>query len=245
MRVVAVGDPHLDAVTMGTARFEEVVAALNDTVDHAVQQRADLWVCVGDVFDPDAGPVVYRAVELLLRVAWRLRLAGVPQLWVAGNHDVVEDGTGTTTLSPLRAMAAQEVGGSPVLLAERPACWLLPGRLGGRPVAALPYTATSHAYDPGSFLRETVNERAGALVFGHLVVPGVSAGEEAVEFARGRDVFFPVEDAAARASVMVNGHHHRRGRSPGGVLIPGSLARLTAGEREHEPGFLVVESGGG
>lgn len=233
------GDPHLDAVTMGEARFDEVVTALNETVTAAIQRQVDMWVCLGDLFDPDAGPVAYRAVEAMLRVAWRLRLAGVRQAWVAGNHDVIEDGTGTTTLSPLRAMAEQFP--ADVLLFERPGGARL---LGLPPLVALPYTATSHAYDPAALVQQLRADTRPAIYVGHLVVPGVTPGEEAVEYARGRDVFFPV-DATQDALLRLNGHHHARGVSPDGVVIPGSLARLTYGERRNDPGFLVLDVAAG
>lgn len=242
-RFVMVGDPHLDAVTMGVSRFEEIVGALHQTVDCAIETRADGWVCLGDLWDPDAGPVAYRALREIIHVALRLRVHKISSLWIAGNHDVVEDGTGTTTLSPLQALRqiSPPDGPSPGYgrchVAEGPEQFAL--GFSSPPVVALPYTATSHAYDPAKYLRDNVQGKH-FVVAGHLVVPGVSPGDESVEYARGRDVFFPVEEAQ-RALAMVNGHHHRRQRSTDGVLIPGSLARLTFGEAEHEPGFLVVE----
>lgn len=234
MRTVLVGDPHFDVVTLGVARFDEVARAMHETVDCAVGMHADLWVCLGDVFDPDAGPVSYRAISEILRVAWRLRLAGIASVWVAGNHDVVEDGTGTTTLSPLRAMS--EAPGATTVLVERPTVI----HTGGPPIVALPYTATSHAYDAAKYVEEQA--LPGSVVLGHLVVPGVSPGEEAVEYARGREVFFPVEAAKKRRPLlMANGHHHKRQTSADGVVIPGSLARLTFGEAAHDPGYVVAE----
>lgn len=230
-----VGDPHLDAVSLGAARFGEVYDALKETVRYAADTGADGWVCLGDLFDPDSGPVVYRALDAIIYLASYLSDRGVPSLWIAGNHDVVEDGTGTTTLTPLRNIYSRPEFRCHV--AEVPSVVRL--KSGAPEIVALPYAATSHSYDPADFLRN----RSGLdtkIVAGHLVVPGVSPGDEAMEYARGRDVFFPAEEAQG-ALAMVNGHHHRRQRSPQGVLIPGSLARLTFGEADHEPGFIVVE----
>ncbi len=39
---------------------------------------------------------------------------------------------------------------------------------------------------------------------------------------------------------MVHGHYHQQ-QVFDGIHIPGSLARLTAGEEKHRPSFLVLE----
>jgi hypothetical protein len=39
---------------------------------------------------------------------------------------------------------------------------------------------------------------------------------------------------------LFNGHYHRR-QTFRGITIPGALERLTRGEIEHEPGFLIVD----
>lgn len=244
MRIVVVGDLHLDAVTMGVARFDEIVRALDETVDCAIQTGADLWVQLGDVFDPDAGPVAYRALRELVRVVGRLRNADVPVAFVAGNHDVVEDGTGTTTLSPLAYLEGNDTPGLPhVDVFDRPGVFRVDAKGGGRrTIVSLPYTATSHAYDPEEFVDRKLEGTRDAIVLGHLVVPGVSPGEEAVEFARGRDVFFPTEACLRnRVALMLQGHHHLRQTTGDGVMIPGALSRLTFGEESYKPGFLICE----
>jgi hypothetical protein len=78
-------------------------------------------------------------------------------------------------------------------------------------------------------------------------VPGAGVGSETLDMPRGRDLAFPLEACAAlreaggyEKQVLLNGHFHRR-IVDGPVLVPGSLARLTHGEEDHEPGFLVVD----
>ena len=120
---------------------------------------------------------------------------------------------------------------------------------GGRPpwrVLALPYTASSHPYDPVAFVNEYLDVDDPVLVVGHLVVEGVDKGDESGEMARGRDVRFPLEAIESRVPaarrLMINGHHHRR-QIHKGIYIPGSLARLRFGpDALNVPGAWLLET---
>lgn len=234
MKLLVISDLHLDWVTHGVARFDE----LNDVLFSVVLQRAqiekiDAFLCLGDICDPDSGAVVFRAAAATILLSRRLAAYGVEQIWIAGNHDVVEDGTGTTTLTPLAATANEYVH-----VHERPGKTVLKESV---TVITLPFVATSHAYDPEEWVMTAMKGTKGPIIVaGHLSVPGVVPGEEVKEMPRGREVVFPVE-ASAGADLRLNGHYHRQQRTESGIWIPGSLARLTFGEQEHDPGFLIVE----
>lgn len=238
MKVVASSDWHVDWNTHGVSRFQEVKEAAHRTVDRAVEEGADLYVFAGDLCDPDTGSSVFRCVELAIDVATRLASRGIASAWIAGNHDVIEDGSGDTTLSPLRAL---ENLGHLVKVFERPGSI---ERAGGR-VIALPFAATSHGYDVEaaiasiSELRDVPKEKT--IIVGHLNIQGVVPGEETTEMPRGREVWLPVEAAKRVARHVVSGHYHRRQRTKDGVWIIGSLARLTFGEEGNEPSFLILE----
>jgi DNA repair exonuclease SbcCD nuclease subunit len=251
MKVLLVSDLHADWVTAGVSRFEEVERSLFQAVDHAVSKLGpdDLFVCLGDVSDPDCGPVGFRVSKMIVKAALRLWGSEITQLWVAGNHDPVMDGRGQTVLAPLKALeeelnfAGNDPDACRVMVAEGPCFFAYREAL----VLGLPYPGAV-AYDPAKEL-ETVNSaRQKLLVFSHLVVPGASQGEEASEMARGKDVLFPVEAALkARPALIANGHHHRRqvvslGPSGPDIFIPGSAARLRFGPEEEfpDPGFLVL-----
>jgi DNA repair exonuclease SbcCD nuclease subunit len=247
MKVLCVSDLHLDWVTAGVPRFDEVRGALRAAVTYAVEKldEGDLFVCCGDVCDPDSGPVVLRVAAALIEEAQRLEAAGIVQLWVAGNHDAVLDGRGHTTLEPLAALgtaivAQGPVGSIPVGPPELDA-WIV----------ALPYPGAVR-YDPGEYLRQERRNhpRGKLLVFSHLVVPGLLQGEEGHEMARGKDVLFPVEAAReVRPELVVQGHHHARQvvELGGGLTIHvvGSAARLRFGPEEGnpDPAFLVFSLG--
>jgi DNA repair exonuclease SbcCD nuclease subunit len=238
-RVVVSSDWHVDAATYGVQRLGDVSRAVHETVDSAVVEKADLYLFLGDLSDPDDGPWALQAAAFSIQVATRLARNGIPSWWVAGNHDVVEDGTGMTTLSPLRALDLPEVR-----VFEVPELAPIPGRSkhSKDPVQllALPYTATSRAYEPRSVVahhRDAMGERA--VVAGHLQLEGIHPGEETTEMPRGRDVRFPIGDCRP-GWLKLNGHYHER-QVHQGVHIPGSVVRLSFGEQKNRPGFLLFE----
>jgi len=236
-----VSDLHLDAVTMGVPRFPELEQALAHTVQVAAQQKVDAYVFLGDLCDPDSGPTVFKCVELAIRTARCLADAyGIRSYWLAGNHDVIEDGSGLTTLGPIRPAL-----GSHGMVIEHPTSWALDGAT----FVALPFTATSHAYDPAKFLADHLPTGAHGgpyVVLSHLNVPGIIPGEETTEMPRGRDITLPLELLARPDVLVLQGHYHRQQvhRHMGAVVnVCGSLARLTHGEEEHTPGYLLCEVG--
>lgn len=236
MKLVCSSDWHVDWNTHGIARFAEVKEAAHRTVDRAIEENADAYVFVGDLCDPDSGSSVFRGVELAVDVSTRLAARGIASAWIAGNHDVIEDGSGDTTLSPLRALANMT---DMVEVFERPGVF---SRAGAH-VICLPYAATSHAYDVETMLEGLSNglEREKTVVAVHLNIAGVVPGEETLEMPRGREVWLPVEVAKRSARYVIGGHYHRKQRTKDGVWITGSIARLTFGEEGNEPSFLVLE----
>lgn len=242
MNVVVCSDLHADWSTAGVPRFGDAHAALHGAMNDAISMRAAAFLFLGDLCDPDNGPATIAAIELSIQVALRGSAYGVESHWIAGNHDVIEDGFGRTTLSPLAQVAAW-VPGIHVYESPRFAS-VAKGRFR---LCALPFTASSHPYDPA---RVVVDALAGSgagpwVVAGHLHLAGIIPGSESEDMARGRSVQFPLElvDAGANA-VFLNGHYHRR-QVYAGVHVPGSMMRLTFGEQDNEPGYLVVEVPGG
>jgi DNA repair exonuclease SbcCD nuclease subunit len=243
MRAVVVSDLHLDHVSSGISRFEEVEAAVQRTVEVAIERDVDAWIFLGDAMDPDSGSCVFRCLDVLVRAVARLRRNSIRSILIAGNHDVISDGRSETTLSPLRSIDDVDVVESPTLF-----------NAGCRKrldvdVLALPYAAPHREYDAARVVeRETMGD-SPLLVLSHLYVRGAQPGSEASELARGRDKWLPDEElarvAARRPTTVLNGHHHRAQRhvTPSGlqVRIVGSSAILTFGEQLNQPSFLVVE----
>lgn len=243
--IVVSSDWHPDVVTMGIPRFSEVEAAVHQTVAHAIKIKADAYLFLGDLVDPDSGGATSNAQAMSIEVAFLLAEHGIQSVWIAGNHDVHEDGSGATTLTPLAAIAAlgkSNNGRGLIHVVERPSCVYLNKEVA---ILCLPFTPSSHGVDLAAACRDLWPEDRRVIVASHLTVPGVMPGEETSEMPRGREIAYPFAETA-RAAIRVQGHYHRRqtfdpkdGGPP--IQIPGSLARLTFGEEDHVPSFFVLE----
>lgn len=246
-RILCSSDWHADHKTSGVDRYDDVAEAVAQTVRVAVEERVDLYLFTGDLCDPDDAPRALRAVALAVEAAGRLSSEGIESWWLAGNHDVVEDGSGRTTLSPLAALekfrwAPRGGGLASVRVFERPAIEPLPqGR--GRKAVLLPYPPATAPYDPRDMVRDS--GPAVVMVAGHMTeVSWVGDdGEENREMSRGRGVPFPLSECDP-SWLLVNGHfHHGRTVQCGEHVlhIPGSLVRLNHGEEKHRPRFLLLD----
>jgi len=239
VKSLIVGDLHPDKSTAGFSRFDDVARALELVFERALKRRVDEVLFLGDLADPESENLV-RCITLFAEFASKLDVEGIDTIAIPGNHDVLEDGYGTTTLDPLAFVAG-------VTLVKRPR-YVQVGA--GEAVVLLPYVPTSHAYDPKAEVCELAAEltRVGlgakvAAVAGHLMLEGIATGSETKDMARGRDVFFPI-DTVRRLfpnALLFNAHYHRR-QTYRGVEIPGSVCRFTRDECENVPGILEVDT---
>lgn len=237
MKLLVVSDLHPDVVTFGVPRYPEVESAVDQSVEAAEKYDVDVYVMLGDLADPDQGAATLRAVLMLQRAAMKIAIAKRKRIFiaVAGNHDVSEDGSGVTTLTPLRAL--EQFFPERIFIAEQPRLIPLPGDYA---FLALPYTARSHASDIATMAANLWPRTKKVIVGAHLMIDGVTPGEETTEMPRGREIAFPIAETRG-AAIRMNGHYHTRQVTKEGIVIPGSIARLTAGEHKNEPSFLVVE----
>src|SRR3954447_21251136 len=94
MKIFHAADLHLDSPMKGLVAYDEAPVerlrlatrlALANLVDAAIDERVDVVLFAGDIFDgdwPHYGTGVHFVSEM-----GRLREAGVPVVMVAGNHD--------------------------------------------------------------------------------------------------------------------------------------------------------------
>ena len=241
MKILVSSDWHGDALTAGVPRRADIIRH----VDKMLEEEFNLFVFGGDLTDPDT-PGAHAAIEYACTVAARLADRGIISCWVAGNHDTVEDGLGTTTLSALRGI---EVGGSklksPIRVFNKPSATLLNTPAGTVAFVALPYPSLATHYDPADFVKRLrpLPEGTPCLVMGHLWMKGdEGSGSESTDMARGRPVYWPVKELEEKFpnALLVGGHYHRQGFM-GGVLMVGTMDRLTAGEQLHHPRYLLLE----
>ena len=251
MKLFIVSDVHADASTNGLDRFDEISNALFVAVDAAIDEAKRTspenvaFIFAGDLCDPDTTRS-FRAIGLAIEAALCLSRFFIHSLWIAGNHDVIENDRGSTVLEPLQKVA-ERVPRIKVAEREEAIVRYYQDKLA---IVALPYVARANHYDPSEFIRDRcygISEKDGfkpPIVIGHLTVPSAERGSESEDFARGRDMIFPVGECRRRwgdRCVLANGHYHRKQITKDGVHIPGSLARLRHDEEQHEPGYLVIE----
>jgi predicted phosphodiesterase len=243
LKLLVFSDLHGDWTTGGAERFDEASRGLDQVQAYAAARGVERVLFLGDLCDPDVDPTLaHRTIARALGFALNLRGSGVDQDWLVGNHDYIDDGRGSHTM-----MALMKAG---IRVHSQPANQI--HRAGNDRVEFvwLPYGR----YDPDRYVRELaashrMGMKGGALVVcGHATrVPGTGVGSESTDMARGRDMPFPLEACRELAAaggydkvVLLNGHVHRR-CVDGPVLVPGSMFRVTHGEEDHEPGFMVIE----
>lgn len=233
MRLVAWGDAHVDASTAGLQRFADVQGAMRDVAAYACnpENRIDACLFLGDLCNPDSGSVVLRAIHAALEMQLMLERAGVAGIWLAGNHDVIDDGTGRSTITPLRITRATVAECAPSI-----------ANVKGVDILLLPYPPRAMRYDPAAYVEKMLIHGAKkCMAAGHLQVNGAQLGSETRDMGRGADVQYPAEQLRERGvNLMLNGHYHCR-QEVRGVVMPGSLERLRFDEQGNRCGFLVCE----
>lgn len=255
MRLLHCSDAHADWSTAGFRRYGDVERAMEQTVEAAIAEKCGFYLFTGDLADPDGGATTLRASALAVRCASRLREEGIESEWVVGNHDVSEDGHGTSSLSPLWGISMGErktklVGTlrvrdaktAPPHVSTVPANYLIAD---DTLLVTLPYPSLARPYDPAEVLAEYTRQWGGRVVVAtHLQFAGIVPGEESREMARKRDVPFPWE-VCRPGWLVLGGHYHERQvwTAPNGVRvhIAGALARLTHGEERNRPSYQIHE----
>lgn len=242
MKLVVCSDAHLDYVTAGVSRFEEIERAMRAAAHHAVRVKADAFVFAGDLSDPDSGSATLRAISAACEIARWLAENETVAIWLVGNHDVTHDGYGTSTLSPI----GEGVISQPRRVYD--AKW-------SHDLICLPHC--TEPVDYAEHLRSLTKPGQPNIVISHLTVSGIGPGEETTEMPRGAERLLPIVmiEELAQTTCVIQGHYHAGGRyhlkdgkahegSRAGCIplyVVGSLARLTFGEEQNAPSFFELE----
>lgn len=229
MRLVVSSDWHGDWHTSGFERLDDLVTAQQEVLKECEQDNT-VFLFLGDLSNPFSRNC-HQSIANALRFARTLNDRRVPNYWLVGNHDVVADARGSHTL-----MALRELRGSTYVLDTPGVCLSM---------LALPFTPPNRAYDPAKVIEEIAAGPDASkirLIAGHLNIEGIEPGSETTDMARGREIFWPAEAIEKHfpKALRLNGHYHRQ-QTFNGINIPGSLLRLTHGEEQNTPGFLVFK----
>jgi DNA repair exonuclease SbcCD nuclease subunit len=232
IKIVVTSDWHLDAITAGKRRHAEITTAIEQSVDFANEHEVDFYINLGDLTDP-CNIRSYLAIWIAMATRKSLNKR-IYYISITGNHDVIEDGSGEHVMIPLEHLDNTNVF-------DKAQVW----KLDSLNMIALPFTPSSHNYDPVEFIEsyhKDIDKTKPTVVLGHLNIEGITPGSESTDMPRGRDVFLPVDTIRKYIpnAVILNGHYHKQ-QVFNGVHIPGSVARLTFGEAENKLGFLYLE----
>ncbi|GAA4970212.1 exonuclease SbcCD subunit D [Actinoplanes utahensis] len=107
MRILHTSDWHVGKVLKGRNRFEEHTRVLAQVIDIAREERPDLVIVAGDLYDT-AAPTA-DATRLVTRALSALRKTGARVVAIGGNHD---NGAALDALRPWADAAGIELRGS-------------------------------------------------------------------------------------------------------------------------------------
>jgi DNA repair protein SbcD/Mre11 len=260
MRILHTSDWHVGKVLKGQSRMDEHLAVLGELVEVAREQRPDLVIVAGDLFDtaaptPDATRIVTRALSAL-------RGTGAAVVAIAGNHD---NGAALDALRPWADAAGITLRGT---VRDRPGEHLIEGATGAGEawrLVALPFLSQRYAVRATEMFSLTAaeatqtyadhlgrllaalcagfdNDRVN-LVTAHLTVAGGAAGGGERDAHTIEAYAVPPTVFPATAHYVALGHLHRAQAVPAPcpVRYSGSPLAVDFGEEENTPSVTLVE----
>ena len=266
MRIVHFADVHIGVENYGrtdpetglSTRLIDFLSTLDEVVDYAIENGADLALFCGDAYK-SRDPSQTHQREFAKRVA-RLSSAGVPVFLLVGNHDMPFTAGRASALEIFRTLDVRNVYTGDTL-----DTYLIPTRSGPVQVLALPWIRRSaylareetRGMTPDQ-INEAIQDRLTQAVRARVEdldpgVPAVFAGHVSVSEAvtsseqsmmLGRDhILLRSNIALPQLDYVALGHVHRHqqwGREPR-VAYSGSLQRVDFGEEKDDKGFCVVD----
>jgi DNA repair protein SbcD/Mre11 len=262
MRLLHTGDWHVGRSIRGRSREDEFAGALDEIVGIATDEKVDLVLIAGDVYDQRAAPA--EADRLVFDALLRLSSAGIPVVAVPGNHD---SAARLEALAPLLdriavslvcRMRPPEQGGAVTVPARD-------GTHAAR-ISCLPFVSPRHFssatqlfddvsagyvdFDKGigdllAAYENAFDNDAVNIVLGHMFVNGAIPGGGEREITIGADFAITPARLPATANYVALGHIHKpqavRG-APAPARYCGSLIQLDFGERDQDKSVVIVDA---
>ncbi|MFG1676678.1 exonuclease SbcCD subunit D [Micromonospora sp. NPDC049282] len=261
MKILHTSDWHVGKVLKGQSRAEEHTQVLAQVIDIAREERPDLVIVAGDLYDT-AAPTP-EATRLVTRALTALRRTGADVVAIGGNHD---NGAALDALRPWADAAGITLRGS---VRESPAEHVVDGvtRDGERwQVAALPFLSQRYAVRAVEMYtltpaeaNQTYADHLGRvldklaegftepdrvhLVTAHLTVVGASTGGGEREAHTVLGYAVPATVFPGNAHYVALGHLHRSQRviGPCPIRYSGSPLAVDFGEQENIGSVTIVE----
>jgi exonuclease SbcD len=268
MKIVHFADLHLgvenygktDPATGLNSRLNDFLAALDQLVDYALENRVDLVIFGGDAYKTRE-PTQTQQREFARRIS-RLASAGIPVFLLVGNHDLPNAIGRATATEIFDTLAVKNV-----YVAGKPGIFKIPTAGGVIQVVAIPWlrrSALLSREETKNLNIEEVNRKmqealtqviaaraAGldpslpAILAAHVLVGDarVGRGSESL-MAIGQEPAVLLSNIANPAyDYVALGHIHKHqvlAENPP-VVYSGSLERVDFGEENDEKGFYVID----
>ncbi|MFC2041044.1 exonuclease subunit SbcD [Chloroflexota bacterium] len=270
MKILHFADLHLGVESYGridpatgiSSRLLDFLAALDQVVDCALENRVDLVLFCGDAYK-SREPSQTQQREFARRIS-RLSTGGIPIFLLIGNHDLPNAIGKATTTEIFDTLAVKNV-----YVSNRPDIYRIQTNGGTVQVASLPWLRRSALFgkeETKNLDFEQINQRLQqvltniiaahvskldpglpSILAAHVGVASATVGSERL-MAIGQEHFLLLGNVANPAfDYVALGHIHKHqvlSDNPP-VVYAGSLERVDFGEEEDEKGFYLVEIGPG
>lgn len=266
MKIVHFADLHLGVESYGrinpnsglSTRLEDFLNALDQVVDYALENKADLILFCGDAYK-SREPSQTQQREFAKRIN-RLSTSGIPIFLLIGNHDLPNAIGRATTTEIFDTLAVKNV-----YVSNRPDIYRIPTNSGTVQIASLPWlrrSALLSKEESKNLNFEQINQRLQqvltdivaahttkldpglpSILAAHAWVSGAQLGSERL-MAIGQEPVLLLSNIAHPAfDYIALGHIHKHqvlSDNPP-TVYPGSLERLDFSEEKDDKGFYAVE----
>jgi exonuclease SbcD len=266
LKIIHFADLHLGVETYGrldpatglSSRLLDFLAAFDQLVGYAIDNKADLVLFCGDAYK-SREPTPTQQREFARRIS-RLAKEGIPVFLLTGNHDLPNAFGRATATEIFDTLAIQKV-----YVSSRPDIYRIPLRSGELQIVSLPWlrrSALLSKEETKNLNFKEINERLEqvltdiitanvqkldpklpAILAAHVWVVGAKVGSESSMTIGQEHTLLPGSIAHPAFDYIALGHIHRHQvvheKPP--VVYAGSLERLNFSEETDEKGFYVVD----
>jgi len=261
MKIIHFADLHLGVESYGrtnpdsglSTRLEDFLNALDQVVNYALENKADLVLFCGDAYKSREQREFAKRIN-------RLSTGGVPIFLLTGNHDLPNAIGRATTTEIFDTLAIKNV-----YVSNRPNIYHIPTNNGTIQIASLPWlrrSALLSKEETKNLNFEQINQRIQqiltdkindlsqqldpslpSILAAHVWVANAQLGSERMMTIGQEPVLLLSNIAHPAFDYIALGHIHKRqllcDNPP--VVYSGSLERLDFSEEEDDKGFYVVE----